>query len=307
MTRSLPLEIRRVTKTLARHRVLDAVDFDCRSGEVTALLGPNGAGKTTTVSIVAGLRRPDDGEVRVCGQPNDTERARRQLALVPQEVGFPAPVPVTRVLDFVEAQRAVSPYAPSREEIVQRLDLSGVLQRSVGGLSGGQQRKLAVALGLLRAPELLVLDEATTNLDETARAATWTLLREYAERGGAVLVTSHILADIDTHADRVIALSAGRVLLHSTLDEMRQQLGGHYVSALLTPAARGEFLSRCAQSGLAEAVCASPSRPDAVVVRTRTPMAVVAELARCDNAATDLEVRPIPLADLLEHLSLDAS
>jgi ABC-2 type transport system ATP-binding protein len=303
-----PLVLDGVHKSLAGAPVLTDVGFACPAGSVTALLGPNGAGKTTAVAIATGLRRADTGAVAVFGRPQPSRAALHRLSLVPQEIGLPAAVTVWHCLHFVSAQRADSPFAPSAEEICERLGIGPLLQRRAGGLSGGQQRKVAVALGLLRAPGLLIMDEATTNLDEASRATTWAMVRDYVDRGGAALVTSHILADIESHADRLVALNQGAVVLERPLDEVRQRLGGSSVSVRLPADAARRVLAEIAAvvpgAVLVEAPRGCPDRdPVPVQWRTGNPLALVAAIARSEPRATDLLVRPIPLGDLLDELA----
>lgn len=307
-----PLVLDRVNKSLAGTPALRDVSFACPAGAVTALLGPNGAGKTTAVAVSTGLRRPDTGQVSVFGRPQPSRGAARRLSLVPQEIGLPAAVTVRHCLHFVSAQRADSPFAPSTDEICERLGVGPLLQRRAGGLSGGQQRKVAVALGLLRAPGLLIMDEATTSLDESSRATTWAMVREYVARGGAALVTSHILADIESHADRLVALNAGQVVLERPLDEVRMRLGGSSVSVRLPAEVARRVIAEIAERR-PEAVRIEPSGEcmqreglRRIQWRTGEPLPLVAVLARSAPQATELLVRPIPLGELLEELAKSA-
>jgi ABC-2 type transport system ATP-binding protein len=320
----VPLRLDGVHKTLAGTPVLRDVGFTCPAGAITALLGPNGAGKTTSVAIATGLRRADTGTVEVFGRRLPSRAALRRLSLVPQEIGLPAAVTVWHLLHFVSAQRAESPFAPPVEELCERLGIGPLLRRRAGGLSGGQQRKVAVALGLLRAPGLLILDEATTSLDESSRATTWAMVREYVDRGGAALVTSHILADIESHADRLVALNAGEVVLERPLDEVRQRLGGSAVSVRLpaghahraiaritaeiaaaVPSAVASDSVRAAMPDPAPAAMSGRRDREFVRVQWRTanPLPLVAAIARAAPCATDLLVRPIPLGELLDELA----
>lgn len=301
-----PLAFAGAGKTLAGRPVLSEVTFDCPAGQITALLGPNGAGKTTSVALATGLRAPDTGQVRVFGRTARDRTTRSRLSLVPQEVGLPAAVTVRRCLAFVAGQRQPGQFTPPRDELCERLGLGPLLARRVGGLSGGQQRRVAVALGLLHAPPLLILDEATTNLDETARTTTWELIGSYAERGGAVLVTTHILADIDSHADRVVALSAGTVVLQSPLAQVRARLGGSAVSIRVPSSRRAEVLARTA-SCVPEAIAVPGSTADALAWRTPAPLPLVTALAVIAPEATDLLVGPVPLGDLLPELATEST
>jgi ABC-2 type transport system ATP-binding protein len=292
----------RVSKDLAGRRVLDSVSFACPPGTITALLGPNGAGKTTAVSVATGLRRADAGAVRAFGIDVRRPAARAHTSLVPQDIGFPDAVTAGRCLDFVARQRIDQGLSAGRDELCERLGLTSLLDRRAGGFSGGQRRKLAVALGLIHAPGVLIMDEATTNLDETARAATWDLVRDYARLGGTAVVTSHILADIESHSDRVIALGAGRVVLDGPLAQLRAQLGGSLVSIQVAPLARAAVRDAVARAGPASVLTAQyPGlAADTLIWRTRQPFALLRAIAAVTDEIADVEVRPIPLRDLLD-------
>jgi ABC-2 type transport system ATP-binding protein len=301
MSTAPPLVLDRVDKALAGQPVLHGVSFTCPAGEITALLGPNGAGKTTTVAVATGLRRPDTGRAEVFGVAVGDATARQRVSLVPQDIGFPDAVTVGRCLDFVAGQRPDLGLAPPPVQLYDRLGIAELLGRRAGGLSGGQRRKLAVALGLIHAPGLLIMDEATTNLDETTRAGTWQLVREYVGRGGAAVVTSHILADIDTHADRVVALNSGRVVLHSPLAEVRARLGGSTVSLRVPPQDQQAALAVTAAHGLGTAL---PRQTDGLLQwRTHAPLDLVVTVAAVAPRASDLDVRPTPLSELLSTVA----
>ncbi|SHG04559.1 ABC-2 type transport system ATP-binding protein [Jatrophihabitans endophyticus] len=293
------LRVERVSKALAGREVLREVSFACPAGQITALLGPNGAGKTTTVTLATGVRRPDAGQVRVLGRDVREPGSREHVALVAQGVTFPAAVGVDVCLRLVAGQRRPTPCSGEVTELYSRLGVDRLRGRRVGGLSGGQRRRLAVAMALLHAPEVVVLDEATSDLDERYRAETWQLLREYTGRGGCVLVTSHILADIERHADRVVALVDGQVALAGTLGEVRARLGGSSVE--VTPAAAElahvAHLVRAHDGG--EPMPAGPGR---LRWHTHEPLRLLALLAAHAPTVADPVVGPVPLADLLESL-----
>ena len=298
---SAPLTFDGVARTLAGHRVLDDVGFEVPAGSMTALVGPNGAGKTTCVSIATGLRRADRGTVAIRGVPAHDPAARMLVSVVPQDIGFPAAVRAGHCLRFVAGQRPDEGRTPPLGELVDRLGLTTVLTRRVGALSGGQQRKLAIAAALAHAPALLVLDEATTNLDERTRAITWSLVGDYARRGGAVLATSHIMADIDAHADRVVALDRGRVALAGELATIRHRLGGSVVSVRLTPDRRAAVHERVDDLRLGRPV------PGAGGTSTRwlshDPLRLLAVVADLDPLAGGLLVRPVSLGEVLDTLA----
>ncbi len=324
-----PLVLSGVAKSLAGRAVLSDVTFTCPAGSVTALLGPNGAGKTTTVAMATGLRRPDAGRVEVFGRDPSGAAARRDFSMVPQDISFPDSLGVAVCLDLVERQRAPGPYAPSREELCRLFGLSPLLTRRAGALSGGQKRRLAVVLGLLRAPGLLVLDEATSNLDEAGRATTWQVLGDYARAGGTVLVTTHLLADLDAHADRLVALAGGRVVLQGPLAEVRARLGGTTEVSVQVASERARavadtlaarFAGHPALAGVGATHDPVPApgakpwfditpAPDSArsVVRwhTSSPLPLVAALAGIAPDANALQVRPVPLGRVLDSLTAD--
>ena len=147
---------------------LHDVDLELRRGEILALLGPNGAGKSTAVAILLGLRRLDAGRARLFDRDPREPAARRLIGAVLQEVGFPLGLRVREVVDLV---RAHFPGAAATDAVLDRLELGPLADRDAAGLSGGQRRRLAVALALAGRPEALFLDEPTAGMDATARRA----------------------------------------------------------------------------------------------------------------------------------------
>ena len=211
----------RVSKRFGHVQALDDVTLDLRAGEIVALLGPNAAGKSTAVALLLGLRRPDSGHAELFGHDPREATARRSVGAVLQEVGFP---PGLRVGEAAELVRAHLPRATSRDPL-ERLGVAHLAARDAGGLSGGQRRRLAVALALCGDPRALFLDEPTAGMDALARR---TLLRDvasFARRGGAVLLTTQRLDEAQEIATRVVLLRAGRVVTEGTVDELRRRAG----------------------------------------------------------------------------------
>ena len=208
---------------------LDRVCLDVNPGEIVGLLGPNGAGKSTLLNLLAGLRHPTQGRVELFGgDPRDPAR-RRRLGVTPQETGLPSTLRVAEVVDFV-AKHFADP-VPTKE-LLERFGLSEVARRQTGGLSGGQKRRLAVALAFVGRPRLVLLDEPTTGLDVTARRALWEAIREFPGKDSAVLLTSHYLEEIEALAGRVVVIGSGRVLADDTLASVRDLVALRRVSML---------------------------------------------------------------------------
>jgi ABC-2 type transport system ATP-binding protein len=209
--------LRTVTKRFGDTLALDSVELEVRAGEVLALLGPNGAGKTTALSLMLGLRRPDAGSAVMFGRDPRTAAARTSIGVTPQESGFP---PTLRVRELVDLVRAHFPAPAPAAELLERFGLGGVARRQAGGLSGGERRRLSVALAFAGRPRALFLDEPTSGLDVESRRAVWQELRSYAAVGGTVLLTTHHLEEAEALASRVVLLARGTVVAEGSPAEL---------------------------------------------------------------------------------------
>jgi ABC-2 type transport system ATP-binding protein len=206
------ISIRGLVKRYGDFTAVDGLDLDLRRGEIFALLGPNGAGKTTTVEICEGYRDRDAGEVRVLGE--DPASAGRhwkgQLGIVLQSGGGDSQLTVR------EQVRAQASYYPDPRDVDEVLELVGLTEkaRSRGrSLSGGQRRRLDVALGIVGHPALLFLDEPTTGFDPEARRQFWSLIRSLRDDlGTTMLLTTHYLDEAEALADRVGVIARGRLV-----------------------------------------------------------------------------------------------
>ncbi|MEV4532808.1 ABC transporter ATP-binding protein [Asanoa sp. NPDC049518] len=206
---------------------LDRVSLQVTEGELVGLLGPNGAGKTTLASLLTGVRRPDEGRVTLCGGDPRDPRTRQALGVTPQETGLPATLRVGEVVDFVGAHY---PNPVPRPELLEQFGLADLAKRQTGGLSGGQKRRLAIALAFVGRPRIVVLDEPTTGLDVQSRRGLWDAIKAYHAGGGTVLLSSHYLEEIEALADRVVVLGRGRVLADDTVTAVRGMVGVRRVS-----------------------------------------------------------------------------
>ncbi|GII89123.1 ABC transporter ATP-binding protein [Sphaerisporangium siamense] len=221
-----------VTRRYGTVTALDRVSLDIRAGELVGLLGPNGAGKSTLVNLFAGLRRPTSGAVELFGgSPRDPAR-RRGIGVTPQETGLPPTLRVGECVDFVAAHY---PDALTRQALLERFGLADLARRQIGGLSGGQKRRLAVALAFVGRPRLVFLDEPTTGLDVEARRDLWDGVRRFHDAGGTVVITSHYLEEIEALAQRVVVIGEGRVLADDTMEAVRGLVAVHRV-AVTVPA-----------------------------------------------------------------------
>ncbi len=208
------ISTRDLVKRFGDVTALGGVTLDIDAGECVGLLGPNGAGKTTLLSLIAGLRTPSSGDVRLFGgNPRDAS-SRVRLGSTPQATALPPSLRVREVLEFVAAH---FPSPAPRSRIVEEFALEPLLHQQCGALSGGQQRRVAVALAFVGDPDLVLLDEPTTGLDVDARRALWDAVRRRHASGCAVLVTSHHLEEIEQLASRVVVIDDGLVRADATL------------------------------------------------------------------------------------------
>jgi ABC-2 type transport system ATP-binding protein len=212
--------LRAVSKRFGAKIALDHVDLAVEAGEVVALLGPNGAGKTTALSILLGLRRPDEGCAEVFGVDPRRPSARVAVGVTPQESGFP---PTLRVREIVDLVRAHFPFPAPADELLERFDLGSIAGRQTGGLSGGERRRLSVALAFAGEPAAVFLDEPTAGLDVESRRAVWAEIDQYSADGGTVLLTTHYLEEAERLAPRIILISRGQIVAEGTADALAGQ------------------------------------------------------------------------------------
>ncbi|WP_448630804.1 ABC transporter ATP-binding protein [Cellulomonas soli] len=296
------LQVQEVTRRFGAVTALDEVSLDVGDGELVGLLGPNGAGKTTLLSLVSGLRRPDSGTVRLFGgDPRDAAN-RLALGITPQETGLPATLTVGEVVDFVAGHY---PAPMTRSEVLARFGLEDLARRQTGGLSGGQRRRLAVALALVGRPRLVLLDEPTTGLDVEARHVLWDALREYHADGATVLLTSHYLEEVEALAERVVVIGAGRVLADGTLAAVRDLVSVRRVAFTSGPDAvtRQAVTALPGAHGLHDAQPLDDGSTRWTVLASDADV-LVRSLVTHDVAFRDLEVRGASLEEAFLSLTL---
>ncbi|MFT4231261.1 MAG: ABC transporter ATP-binding protein [Leucobacter sp.] len=206
-----PVRVRGLEKRYGDRTVLDGIDLDIAPGETYALLGPNGAGKSTAIEILEGIRRPGGGEVRVLGQdPLTAHRSwRSRIGIVSQSTGDLGPYTARELVAYFGG---LYPDPRGVEEVLELVGLTEHAGKRATRLSGGQQRRLDVALGIVGRPELLFLDEPTTGFDPEARRRFWDMLARLTGEGTAILLTTHYLDEAAHLADRVGVLSGGRIV-----------------------------------------------------------------------------------------------
>ncbi|HUC04186.1 MAG TPA: ABC transporter ATP-binding protein [Acidimicrobiales bacterium] len=209
--------VRHLAKSYDGTSAVKDVSFEVEKGEVFALLGPNGAGKTTTIEILEGFRHRSSGEVQTLGvDPADrsTQRwLRTHIGVVLQEL---AVEPFYSVRQVLTRNAGYYPSPRPVDEVIELIGLKEKADERVKKLSGGQQRRLDVGLGIIGNPELLFLDEPTTGLDPSGRRSSWDLIRELAGAGTTVMLTTHYMDEVEALANRVAVLSRGAIVAQGT-------------------------------------------------------------------------------------------
>ena len=211
--------VRDLVKRYGDRIAVNRLSFTIMRGEVFALLGPNGAGKTTTIEILEGYRAADGGEVRVLGldPQRDSAELRQRIGVMLQESGlYPRATPIELLQLFHSFYR--NPEDPW--ELIRLVGLEEVARTRFRQLSGGQQRRLALAIALIGKPELLFLDEPTTGMDPQARRLTWNIISELRERGITIVLTTHFMEEAERLADRVAIIDHGQLIALATPAEL---------------------------------------------------------------------------------------
>jgi ABC-2 type transport system ATP-binding protein len=217
------LRVQGLVRRFGNKEVLRGVDFAVAAGRICGLLGANGAGKSTVINIIVGLLTPDAGVVTIAAEPSARGR-RQRLGHAPQEIAlYPALSCEENVRFFgrlyglrgVDLQRRV-------ERVLERTGLAVCRRERTASLSGGWKRRLNLAVALVHEPAVLLLDEPTAGLDVEARAWVWQLLRDLAEQGCALLLTTHLLDEAETLCHHVAILAGGRVAAQGTLEDLRR-------------------------------------------------------------------------------------
>ena len=208
-----------VTRTYGKFTAVDGVSFHVAQGELVALLGSNGAGKTSLLEVLQGSTRSNDGRVRVFGVDPVADRAaiRQRTGIMLQEAGFAKDLTVRETL-VMWAGTLTSP-RPVADSLAM-CGLEGRADIRVGSLSGGERRRLDLAMATLGRPELLFMDEPTTGLDPAVRQHTWELVRRMLDEGSTVLLTTHYMEEAEELADRILIMDRGRILTEGSVADI---------------------------------------------------------------------------------------
>lgn len=252
------VRVRGLTKTYGETTAVAGVDFEIDDGEVVAILGPNGAGKTTTVEMIEGFRRPDRGEIEVLGSnPADRDRSLLdRIGIVLQQSGIEQELTVS---EAIAAQGRVYSNPRSVDWAVETMGLGAKRHARIKSLSGGQRRRLDLALALVGNPDLLFLDEPTTGFDPAARRQSWAAIKGLAAEGTTIVLTTHYLEEAQELADRVIVMAQGQIVASGHPDDLGERTAGSTTIRFRVAPADGASLGvEPGPNGLVEIVSDDP-------------------------------------------------
>ena len=222
VTKETVIEVEGLRRSYGALEAVRGVSLKVFRGELFALLGTNGAGKTTTIEVLEGLQRADAGRVRVLGMDPMADRAmvRRLTGMMLQSGGFTGELTAR---ETVKLWRSLTPRPRSTAEVLELVELGGRADVAVDRLSGGERRRLELALAVLGRPELLFLDEPTSGMDPASRRRTWEVIRELLRDGATVLLTTHYLEEAEALADRVAIMHEGSIVVTGMPQEVVQR------------------------------------------------------------------------------------
>lgn len=290
-----------LTKSYGSLRAVDELHITVHRGEVFALLGPNGAGKTTTVETLEGYRTPDAGSVRVLGLDpiRQAKALKPQIGVMLQQDGLYPGITAREVLHLFASYYA---RPQNIDGLLERVGLSAAAKTRCRRLSGGQKRRLALALALVGNPTLLFLDEPTSGMDPQARLATWEIIRNLKRNGATVLLTTHLMDEAERLADRVAIIDHGRLIALDTPTGLTGVQNANIVRFVTTPGLD------CVQLGaLPSARKAEEIRPGSYLIETEAAPALLAELTTWlrdqDITLSELRVGHGSLEDLFLRLT----
>jgi ABC-2 type transport system ATP-binding protein len=278
--------LRGVTKKFGGHTALDHFSLDLHPAEVVALLGPNGAGKTTAVRLLLGLSKATSGEVEIFGGSPRDRASRMRLGAMLQVGRMPE---MLRVREHLQLFSSYYHKPRPLDELLALAGLDGLAERRFGTLSGGQKQRMLFALALCGNPDLICLDEPTLGMDVEARRGMWEQVRKLAALGKTILLTTHYLEEADALASRIVVIQKGKVIAEGTPEELKTADGSRTIRCITSLAP--SFVAAL------RGVDSVEQDGNAMLVRTRTPEAVLRHLLQQDTALSGLEVRGAALED----------
>ncbi len=302
MTSEPTIDLEGVGKQYRGVDAVQAVDLCAMGGECLALVGHNGAGKTTLMKLMLGLIQPSQGRVRVLGEDPATSaavRSRRGIGFLPENISFDGAMTGHDVIAFFTRLRGV-PVQQGLEQL-DRIGLGDAISRRVKTYSKGMRQRLGLAQALLGSPRVLMLDEPTSGLDPALRQSFYEIIRELSDGGTTVLLSSHVLTELEARTDRVAIMNRGRLVACDTLAALRHQAGLDVRIRVAVPPGQAARIAEDLSSH------AKPVRINDHSIELSCgldgKMAVLQDIAALGAAVEDVEVAPPSFDDVYAHFS----
>lgn len=221
---NVAISVKGLKKSYKDKEVLKGVDFDVRRGEIFALLGSNGSGKTTTINILSTLMKSDGGKVNICGfdVQHQPDYVRESISLTGQFAALDGMLTGRENLIMIAKLRGVSNPTQVADNLLTRFSLTDAANRRADQYSGGMKRRLDIAMSLIGTPAVIFLDEPTTGLDPEARIEVWETVKELADGGTTILLTTQYLEEAEQLADRIAILHEGKIITTGTLTKLKE-------------------------------------------------------------------------------------
>jgi len=286
------IRARGLVKTFGAVRAVAGVDLDLDAGQAVGLLGPNGAGKSTMLSMLMGLRPPNAGQVTIFGHAAGSPAARAVIGATPQSAGFPEQLTPRELLAYAAAHHATP--RPSND-LAEAFGMGALMDRRMAGFSGGEVRRVALALAFVGTPRLVFLDEPTTGLDSAAQEGFRTVAHEYVRQGGAMVLTSHHWDEIEAICDRITMIDKGERVLDGGLDAIRARTRVNRLSFALPQGRTPPDWLRATQG------------PDGWQAETTDSDALLRRMAAENVPFQALTIRPLDLKDVIARIRKEAT
>jgi len=225
---AVPIDVSQVSKTFGNFRAVDDLSFQVYAGEIFAMLGPNGAGKSTTIRMILDILKPDTGRISVLGGTVDMERKQR-IGYLPEERGLYTDIAVLDVMTYLGRLKGMKGQAARDRamQLLEQLELAEHAKKKVSELSKGMQQKVQFAVTVLHNPDLIIIDEPFSGLDPVNRLVIKGLLIEFRDRGGAIVMSTHQMNQVEEMADRMLMISHGQQKLYGPVEEIRERYAKH--------------------------------------------------------------------------------
>jgi ABC-2 type transport system ATP-binding protein len=230
MHSKVAVAVEHISKSYGSFRAVDDLTFEIYGGEIFALLGPNGSGKTTTIRMILDILKPDTGAIQVLGGTFN-EATKNRIGYLPEERGLYRNVPVLEMMVYLGTLKGLSHNEAKRRSmtLLERLELADVAKKKVSELSKGMQQKVQFAVTVLHEPDLIIVDEPFSGLDPINTLVIYDLLLDFQKRGGAVVMSTHQMYQVEELAQRLLMISRGKQMLYGPVDEIRARFAEHAI------------------------------------------------------------------------------